>query len=70
MRKYNYGFSIKVIATEDGIPVEFTLLPGCYHDIDGMNDMLINLPENSTVFGDSDYTDYCCESGMKLKALF
>ena len=36
MRKYFYGFTVQVITTVDGIPVEFAMLPGCYHDIDGM----------------------------------
>ena len=35
MRKYFYGFTVQVITTVDGIPVEFAMLPGCYHDIDG-----------------------------------
>ena len=35
LRKYFYGFTIQVIATVDGIPVEFAILPGSYHDIDG-----------------------------------
>jgi len=39
MRKYFFGFSVQVIATVDGIPVEFAMLPGCYHDIDGMKNM-------------------------------
>ena len=34
MRKYFYGFTVQVITTMDGIPVEFEMLPGCYHDID------------------------------------
>jgi hypothetical protein len=32
----------------DGILAEFALLPGCYHDIDGMKNMFFNLSENST----------------------
>jgi len=58
MRKYFYGFTVQVIATVDGIPVEFAMLPGCYHDIDGMKNMSFNLPEDSIVYGDSAYTDY------------
>jgi len=58
MRKYFYGFTVQVIATVDGIPVEFAMLPGCYHDIDGMKNMFFNLPEDTTVYGDSAYTDY------------
>jgi len=61
MRKYFYGFSVQIIATIDGIPVEFALLPGCYHDIDGMKNMYFNIPENSILYGDSAYTDYNCE---------
>ena len=58
MRKYFYGFTVQVITTVDGIPVEFAMLPGCYHDIDGMKNMHFNLPEDSIVYGDSAYTDY------------
>jgi len=54
-------YSVQIIATVDGIPVEFAMLPGCYHDFDGMKSMYFNLPENSTVYGDSAYTDYLCE---------
>jgi len=32
------------------------LLPGCYHDIDGMKNMFFDLPEDSIVYGDSAYT--------------
>jgi hypothetical protein len=35
-RKCFYGFTVQVITIADGIPVEFAMLPGCYHDIDGM----------------------------------
>jgi hypothetical protein len=73
MRKYFYGFSVQVIATVDGIPVEFAMLPGCYHDIDGMKNMFFNLPEESTVYGDSAYTDYnyeqVCEEAESIKLM-
>lgn len=36
MKKYFYGFTVQVIATIDGIPVEFAIHPGSYHDIDGI----------------------------------
>jgi hypothetical protein len=58
LRKYFYGFTIQVIATVDGVPVEFAILPGSYHDIDGMKNMFFNLPEGSILYGDSAYTDY------------
>src|SRR4030042_1930142 len=53
LRKYFYGFTIQVIATVDGIPVEFAILPGSYHDVDGMKNMFFNLPEGSILYGDS-----------------
>lgn len=65
LRKYFYGYSVQVIATVDGIPVEFAMLPGSFHDIDGMKNMLFNLPEGSTLYGDSAYTDYNYEQVCK-----
>jgi len=58
LKKYFYGFTIQVIVTVDGIPVEFAILPGSYHDIIGMRNMFFNLPENSILYGDNAYTDY------------
>jgi hypothetical protein len=58
MRKYFYGFTVQVIATVDGIPIEFAILPGSIHDIEGMKNMFFNLPEGSILYGDSAYTDY------------
>jgi hypothetical protein len=64
MRKYFYGFTIQVIATVDGTPVEFIIHPGSWHDIDGMKNMHVNLPEKSKLFGDSAYTDYSYEDDI------
>jgi len=58
LRKYFYSFTIQVIETVDGISVEFAILPGSYHDIDGMKNMFFNLPEGSIIYGDSAFTDY------------
>lgn len=52
------GLTFQVITTVDGIFVEFLMLPGCYHDIDGMKNMFFALPEHSMVYGDNAYTDY------------
>lgn len=58
MRKYFFGFTVQVIVTVDGIPIEFAILPGSHHDITGMRNMFFNLPEGSTLYGDNAYTDY------------
>jgi hypothetical protein len=60
-RQYFYGFTVQVIATIDGIPVEFAILPGSIHDSEGMKYMFFDLPQGSTVYGDSAYTDYSFE---------
>lgn len=61
MRKYFYGFTVQVVATVDGTPVEFIIHPGSWHDIDGLKSMILNLPDGSKLFGDSAYTDYSIE---------
>jgi len=64
-RDYFYGFTVQVIATVDGIPVEFALTPGSVHDSKGMKNLFFNLPSGSTVYGDSGYTDYTFEDEIK-----
>lgn len=64
-RQYFYGFTVQVIATVDGIPVEFVILPGSIHDCGAMKNMSFNLPEKSIVYGDSAYTDYWFEEMIK-----
>ena len=73
LRKYFYGFTVQVIATVDGTPVEFAILPGSYHDIDGMKNMYFNIPEGSILYGDSAYTDYSyeedCQEAENIKMM-
>ncbi|MFV0396835.1 MAG: transposase [Bacteroidales bacterium] len=60
-RVYFYGFKVHMIVTSDGIPVEFTFTTGRIHDIDGIKQLPINLPEGSDLLADSAYTDYLLE---------
>lgn len=60
-KEYFYGFKVQVITTHDGIPVDFFIGAGSYHDITAFQSMNIDLPENSTLVGDSGYTDYKLE---------
>lgn len=64
-RAYFYGFAVQVIATVDGIPVEFAVHPGSIHDSEGMKMLAFDLPRGSKVFGDSAYTDYRFEDDIK-----
>jgi hypothetical protein len=63
--QFFYGFRVQVIATLDGIPVEFAIVPGSWHDSKGMHALAINLPEGSRNIADSAYTDYQFEDLLK-----
>jgi hypothetical protein len=63
-REYFYGFKIQVIATIQGCPVEFAIVPGRWSDCRGMKALSINLPEGSRNISDSGYTDYGVEDLM------
>lgn len=56
-----YGFKVHMIVTSHGIPVEFTFTTGRAHDLDGLKQMPLNLPEGSDILADAAYTDYQLE---------
>jgi hypothetical protein len=60
-RVYFYGFKVHMIVTSVGIPVEFTFTTGKTHDIDGIKQLPVNLPDGSDLLADSAYTDYLLE---------
>ncbi len=60
-RCYFYGFKVHVIVTAEGIPVEYSFTAGSVHDLDGMKQMPLLLPEGSSLLADSAYTDYTLE---------
>ena len=60
-RCWFYGFKVHMIVTSDGIPVEFTFTTGSKHDLDGIKQMPLNLPEGCQILADSAYTDYMLE---------
>lgn len=60
-RTYFYGFKVHMIVTSDGIPVEFTFTTGRTHDLDGLKQLPVNLPQGSEILADAAYTDYVLE---------
>lgn len=64
-REYFYGFKVQIITTSDGIPVEYFICAGAYHDITAFKSMNIDLPSGSELFADSAYTDYELEDYYK-----
>jgi hypothetical protein len=61
MRRYFYGYNIHLLCTVDGIPVEYTFLPGSRHDSNALKQMPLQVPPGSRIYGDSGYTNYSIE---------
>lgn len=64
-REYFYGFKVQVITTLDGLPVQYFICAGAYHDITAFKSMNIDLPQGSELYADSAYTDYKVEDYYK-----
>ncbi|MCG8330483.1 MAG: hypothetical protein MI974_22490 [Chitinophagales bacterium] len=47
-REYSYGFKIQVITTLDGLPIEYFICAGSYHDITAFQSININLPAHGS----------------------
>lgn len=67
-KRYFYGVKIHLMITSEGKPVEFFLTPGSAADVRGLGMFNFDLPENSTVYGDSAYTDYGIEDMLEESA--
>lgn len=57
-RRFFYGVGVQVMTTIDGVPVEFCILPGACHDLQGLAELAIDLPKRSELFADTAYTNY------------
>jgi len=57
-REYFYGFKVQVIVNQEGIPVDFFIAAGSFHDITAFQAMHIDLPIGSELHADSAYTNY------------
>jgi hypothetical protein len=44
-REYFFGFKVHAVVTSDGIPVEYTFTAGNAHDLEGMKQLPLNLPQ-------------------------
>ncbi len=64
-RRYFYGVKVQVVATEEGVPVEFAFLPGEANDVRALAVLPLALPEGSQLFMDSAYTDYAIEDAAQ-----
>ncbi len=64
-REYFYGVKVQLITTKNGIPVEICFSPGSEHDVEALQKMFMDLPPESSLFGDSAYTAYELEELYK-----
>jgi hypothetical protein len=63
-RRYFFGVRVQVIVTVEGIPVEFSILPGSLSDIDGLAQLPLALPAGVEVAADAAYTYYEWEDAL------
>jgi hypothetical protein len=64
-REYFYGIKVQMITTQKGIPVELCFVPGSEHDVEALRKMYFDLPPESSLYGDSAYTQYELEELFK-----
>jgi hypothetical protein len=64
-RRYFYGVRVQLLATSDGIPVEFCILPGACSDLQGLAELALELPSPAELFVDSAYNFYEWEDYLR-----
>jgi len=57
-RRFFYGVRVQIMATSDGIPLEFCILPGACWDLQGMAQLALDLPVEAQLFVDAGYNFY------------
>jgi hypothetical protein len=60
-KKFYYGFKLHLITLANGLPIEFLITPASIAGITAFKMMEIDLPLNSTIYGDKAYNDYSFE---------
>lgn len=56
-----FGWRLHLICTPDGLPANFTMLPGAWHDLTPIYELSYDLPEQASLFGDKAYNDATAE---------
>jgi len=65
MRRYFYGVKVQVLTTSNGIPVGFCFVPGSESDVQALKKLPMTVAPESKIYGDSAYTDYTIEDGIR-----
>jgi Transposase DDE domain len=53
------------MVTTEGVPVEYTFLPGSKHDSEALKQLPFNLGQGSRVYADAGYTNYKIEDMLQ-----
>lgn len=64
-KRYFYGVRVQLMATSDGIPLEFCILPGACSDLQGMAELPFELPKLAQAFVDAGYNFYEWEDYLR-----
>ena len=64
-RRYFYGVRVQLLATSDGIPLEFCVLPGACSDLQGLAELALDLPAMAELFVDGGYNFYEWEDYLR-----
>jgi hypothetical protein len=64
-RRYFYGVRVQVVVTVEGVPVEYSILPGSLSDIEGLAHLPLCLPVGADVAADAAYTYYEWEDALR-----
>ena len=57
-KRFFYGVRVQIMATSDGIPVEFCILPGSLSDLQGLAELALEMPDEAQIFVDAGYNFY------------
>lgn len=64
-RRFFYGVKVQIMATSDGIPLEFCILPGACSDLQGLAELALDLPAQAQLFVDAGYNFYEWEDYLR-----
>ena len=64
-KRYFFWVKVHLLVTKEGVPIELCFVPGSEHDIEGLRKMNLELPPESSLYGDSAYTEYELEKPFR-----
>jgi len=64
-RRFFYGVRVQILATSDGIPLEFCILPGSCADLQGLAELALDLSDTAELFVDAGYNFYEWEDYLR-----